>query len=214
MNILFHGPSGSGKDTQVDLLVDKYGFEKIGTGEMFRRMYAEGDPDAIEAHSHYSKGHFVPNELTYKMFEKYLDKFDPKKDWAFVSVVRDAGQIPLFDDLLEKKNKTLDYFVHFVLSEEVAIERRALRWTCPKCQITYHEKYKPEKNKGYCDNCGTKLIQREDDTLENTKSLIREYNKTIEPILEEYCNRGILIEIDASPTIEEIHKEVIKALNL
>jgi adenylate kinase len=214
MNILFHGPSGSGKDTQGDLLVKKYGFEKIGTGEMFRNMYEKGDPDAIEAHSHYSKGHFVPNDLTYKMFEKYLDNFDANKDWAFVSVVRDAGQIPLFDNLLEKKNKSLDYFVHFVLSEEAAIERRALRWTCPNCGNTYHEKHKAEKNKGYCDKCGTKLIQREDDTPEKTRSLIQEYNKTIEPILKEYRDRGILVEIDASPTIEEIHKEVIKVLNL
>ena len=214
MNVLFHGPSGSGKDTQVDLLVKEYDFEKIGTGEMFRRMYAEGGSDAMEAHSYYSKGHFVPNDLTYKMFEKYLDNFDPEKNWAFVSVVRDVGQIPLFDKLLEKKNKTLDYFVHFVLSEEIAIERRALRWTCPKCQITYHEKHKPEKNKGYCDKCGTRLIQRGDDTLEKTKSLLREYNKTIDPILGEYRSRGILLEIDASPSIEEIHKEVIKVLNL
>lgn len=214
MNVLFHGPSGSGKDTQVDLLVKEYDFEKIGTGEMFRKMYAEGDPDAIEAHSYYSQGHFVPNDLTYKMFERYIDNFDPKKSWAFVSVVRDVGQIPLFDNILEKKNKALDYFIHFVLSEEVAIERRALRWTCPKCEITYHEKYKPEKNKGYCDKCGTKLIQREDDTPQKTRSLLKEYNKTIEPILEEYRSRGILVEIDASPTIEEIHKEVIKVLNL
>jgi adenylate kinase len=214
MNVLFHGPSGSGKDTQVDLLVKKYNFEKIGTGEMFRKMYEEGDPDAIKAHYYYSKGRFVPNDLTYKMFERYIDNFNPKKDWAFVSVVRDVGQIPLFDNLLEKKNKTLNYFIHFVLSEEMAIERRALRWTCPKCEITYHEKYKPEKKKGYCDKCGTKLVQREDDTPQKTRSLIREYNRTIAPILEEYRNRGILIEIDASPTIEEIHKEVVKVLNL
>jgi len=70
------------------------------------------------------------------------------------------------------------------------------------------------KRRVNCDKCGTKLIQREDDTPEKTRSLLREYNKTIEPILEEYRNRGILVEIDASPTIEEIHKEVIKVLNL
>ena len=41
-SILFHGPSGCGKDTQVDLLVEKYGFENIGTGDMFRNMYKLG----------------------------------------------------------------------------------------------------------------------------------------------------------------------------
>jgi adenylate kinase len=214
MTILFHGPSGSGKDTQVDLLVEKYGFEKIGTGEMFRRMYAEGGEDAIEAHKYYSKGEFVPNDLTYKMFSKWLEKFDPKKDWAFVSVVRDIGQVPLFDELLAKKGRNLDYFVHFILDERTAIERRSLRWICSNCGITYHEKYKPEENKGFCDKCGKKLTQREDDSPEATRKLLKEYKRTIGPILKEYRSRGLLVEIDASPSIEEIHQRVIKVLGL
>ena len=214
MTILFHGPSGSGKDTQVDLLVDKYGFEKIGTGEMFREMYSRRDKDGIKAHESFSKGHFVPNDLTYKMFSKWLDKFNSKKDWALVSVVRDIGQIPLLDNLLHEKDRDLDYFVHFVLSEDAAIERRSLRWTCSNCESTYHEKYKPEKIKDYCNKCGNKLSQRIDDTPEATRELLNEYNRTIGPIVKEYDRRGILIEIDASPGIEEIHQEVIRSLNL
>jgi len=120
MTILFHGPSGSGKDTQVDLLVEKYGFEKIGTGEMFRKMYEKGGPDAIKAHEYYSKGHFVPNDLTYKMFAKWIEKFDSEKDWALVSVIRDIGQVPLLDRILEEKKRELTHFVHFVLSEEAS----------------------------------------------------------------------------------------------
>lgn len=214
MTILFHGPSGSGKDTQVELLVKKYAFENIGTGEMFRKMYAEGDMDAIKAYEYYSRGKFVPNDIVYRMFENWLEKFDRTKNWALVSVVRDFDQIALLDSLLEKKNKKLDYFVHFKLSEEIAIERRSLRSTCSNCGATYHAKYKKEKVEGYCDKCGTKLTQRVDDTVEKTKSLFAEYNRTISPILEEYRNRGILIEIDASPSIEEIHQNVVKALNL
>lgn len=214
MTILFHGPSGSGKDTQVDFLVDKYGFEKIVTGEMFREMYSQGDEDGIKAHEYFSEGHFVPNDLTYKMFSKWLNKFDSQKDWALVSVVRDIGQVPLLDTLLREKDRDLDYFVHFVLSEEAAIERRSLRWTCPKCESTYHEKHKIEKIKGYCDKCGTKLSQRIDDTPEKSRALLNEYNRTIEPIVEEYRSRGILVEIDANPGIEEIHQDVIKSLNL
>jgi adenylate kinase len=59
-----------------------------------------------------------------------------------------------------------------------------------------------------------KLVQREDDRPERIKSRLEEYNRTIQPILDEYRNRGILIEIDASPSIEEIHKEIITKLNL
>lgn len=212
--ILFHGPSGSGKDTQVELLVDRFEIEKIGTGEMFRTMHSEGDIDAIKAYEYWYKGKFVPNDLTYKMFPKWLAKFNQEKDWMLVSVVRDIGQVPLLDELLAQYGRKLDVFLHLKLSEEMAIERRILRWTCPRCGSTYHKKYKKEKVEGYCDKCGMKLSQREDDTLERTKSLYSEYQETITPILDEYSSRGIVKEIDASTGIEEIHQEIIKQLNL
>lgn len=212
--LLFHGPSGSGKDTQVELLVDKYGFENIGTGEMFRRMYKEADLESIKAYQYWSKGHFVPNELTYSMLGRWVRKFDISKPWAFVSVVRDAGQIPLFDELLKNSERQLDAVVHFTLSEEKAIERMSLRKICPYCDATYHQKYKPESVNGYCDKCGTKLIQREDDQPEKIKLRLREYERTIVPIVQEYSKRGILIEIDASPSIEEIHQQLIAKLGL
>jgi adenylate kinase len=212
--ILFHGPSGSGKDTQVELLVKNYNFENIGTGEMFRKMYSEGDLDAIKAHQYWSKGKFVPDQLTYKMLKKWVKKFDSEKNWAFVSVVRTPEQIPLFEDVLSNANRELDYFIHFILSDEKAIERMSLRWVCPNCDATYHEKYKPEKVKSYCDRCGTKLVQREDDRPERIKLRLREYKKGIDRIVEHYKDKGKLIEIDASPSIEDIHKVVVEKLEL
>ncbi len=212
--ILFHGPSGSGKDTQVELLAQKYEFENIGTGEMFRKMYKQGDLDSIKAYQYWSKGKFVPNDITYKMLDKWVRKFDISKPWAFVSVVRDAGQIPLFDEMLKKNGRELNYFVHFLLSEEKAIERMSLRKICPYCDATYHIKYKAEKVEGYCDKCGTKLVQREDDQPYKIKLRLDEYNKTVEPIIEEFRKRKILIEIDATPSIEEIHTQLVAKLGL
>jgi len=212
--ILFHGPSGSGKDTQVELLVKKYEFENIGTGEMFRAMYKEGDIEAFKAYQHWSKGHLVPNELVYGMLNKWVKRFDPEKHWAFVSVVREPHQIKLFDELLDNANRDLDYFVHFTLPDEIAIERMSHRKICPYCDATYHQKYKPEKVEGYCDKCGTKLIQREDDMPDKMKIRLMEYDRSIREIRETYKERGILIEIDASPSIEEINKTLLQKIGL
>ena len=211
---LFHGASGSGKDTQVDLLVKNYGFEKIGTGEMLRAMFDSNDPEGVSAHEYWGKGLFVPNDITYSMLTKWVQNYDPSKDWAFVSVVREVGQIPLFDNLLSKYNRVLDAFIHFTLSEEAAIERMSLRKICPICGTTYHEKYKPEKVMGMCDKCNVPLVRREDDQPEKIKVRLQEYNRTISPILDEYRKRGILVEIDATPSIDEIYKEIITKLNL
>jgi adenylate kinase len=214
MTILLHGPSGCGKDTQSDLLVKNYDFQSIGTGEMFRKMYSDGDMDGIRAYQFWSKGLFVPNDLVYKMLSRWVNQYDESKDWIFVSVVRDPDQIPLFDNLLNEKNRKLDMFIHFTLDEQSAIERMSLRTVCSNCGSTFHSKYKKEKVEGYCDKCGTILAQREDDKPHKIVQRLKEYSRTIAPILTEYRNRGLLREIDASPTIEVIHKEVVKVLNL
>ncbi len=211
---LFHGPSGCGKDTQADLLIEKFDFEKIGTGDMFRALFEEGDPDGVKASELITKGIFVPDELTYKLLDKWLKKYDSDKSWMFISAVRTPEQIPLFDELMKKYDRELDKFVHFYLSEEAAVERMSLRWVCPECGTIYHEKYLKEKKKGYCDKDGEKLIQRDDDKPAAIKERLRQYDEMIKPILDEYRKRGILLEIDAAPSIEEIHKELVQKLAL
>ncbi len=211
---LFHGPSGSGKDTQVNILVKEYDFLNIGTGDMFRTMYEEGEKRAVKAHQYWSKGNWVPNELTYDMFSDWLKRFDLTKNLIFVSTVRDIGQIKLFDNALSKNGRKLDNFVHFRLSEEDAVARLSERTICEKCGEPYHPKWKKEKVKGICDKCGNKLIQREDDKEEKIRERLEEYNRTIDPILNEYKTRGILIEINAAPPIETVHKELVEKLGL
>lgn len=210
----FHGPSGSGKDTQLDLLEKMVDFERIGTGDMFRKMYEQGTRLGIKAQEYWGNGNLVPTDLTYELLEEWCKQFDPAKPWYFVSTVRAVDQIKPLDDLLAKYNRKLDHFIHFFLSEETAIKRLSLRWYCPKDGITYHEQFKQELVKGKCDKDGTTLIQREDDKPKAIKQRMAFYQKYIDPILAEYRTRKILIEIDAAPSIEVIHNEVVKVLGL
>lgn len=205
---LFHGPSGSGKDTQINKLSEKIKFERIGSGDMFRTLYEKGEADGIEAHKYWSVGKWVPDDLTYSMLSKWLEKFDNTKDWVFVSVVRTIDQIALFDNLLRKYNRKLDYFVHFSLSDEAAVERMSLRTVCPICKTNYHKIYKKEKVEGICDIDGGKLFQREDDKPEKIIMRLSEYRKDIADILKEYEKRKILIDIDASRSIDVIFEEL------
>jgi len=206
--ILVHGPSGSGKDTQVDLLVEKFGFEKIVTGDMLREA-AKTDSELAEQ---LNSGVFPSSKLTYELLSKWMEDYKTDKDWIFVSVVRKFDQIKFFDELLEKYNRKLDLFIHFSLSPEKAIERMSLRKVCSTCGENYHETHKPEKVKGVCDKDGGKLVRREDDKPESIQKRLEEYDKSISPILKEYEKRNVLVDIDASPSIEEIQKEVLKLL--
>lgn len=215
LTVHFHGPSGSGKDTQVELLRQRYGFEQIGSGDMLRKMYASKDPDGIKAHEYTSAGKFVPDELMFKLYDKFLAQFDKSKHWALISLLRTRQQVEPLEKEIIKEGRKLDYFLHLNIDEQTAIERMTGRWICTTCGANYHEKFKPEAKKGYCDNDGTKLIKRTDDTsIEKLHSRLEAYHANIDPLLEEFAKRGNLIDIDGSGTIEEIHKEIVKRLGL
>jgi adenylate kinase len=206
------GPSGSGKDTQIDKLVEKFDYEKIGTGDMFRAMYEKKDPDGVKAYEYWSKGKWVPDELVYKMFKKWIQQYDENKKWIFSQVVRTTPQIKYFDDLLEDFNRELGLVIYFSLSDEAAVERMSLRRYCPNCGEEYHLKYLPPQNEGVCDKDGVRLEIRDDDNPEAILQRLEEFRNKTKPVLDVYKNRGILIEIDASPSIEEIHEVVLKRL--
>lgn len=212
--LLVIGPSGSGKDTQVDKLIEMCGCLKITTGEMFRDAYERKTEDGIKAYEEWSKGVWVNDKLTYKMLSDYVKKFDHEKPWILVAVIRRHTQIPLLDTLLSGNDRKLDQVLHFPLSEEAAIERMSLRRICPKCNADYHLKYKKPRNGEVCDKDGEKLTIRKDDKPDVIASRIRSHNETIRPILEEYRKRGILIEVDAAPPIEEVWKSVQQAFGL
>jgi adenylate kinase family enzyme len=217
---LIHGPAGCGKDTQVDLIIDKFpSFQKIGTGEMFRSMLTNNmpfHPEAYDAHTYWSVGKPVPSVLTYSMLEYWLrHKFDPSKDWFFVSTVRSFDQVKLLDDLLGIFGRKLDKFIHLKLNSGDVVARLSVRTYCMKCQTTYSPNSKQEVNKGFCDNDGQKLVTREDDLPAAIERRLKtQYLDTIADIENEYQNRGILVEVDATPDIETIRKDLWEKLGL
>ncbi len=217
LTYLFHGPSGSGKDTQIERLNEKFSdrFQSIGTGDMFRQLAKiKGNPLAQKAKLYVDRGEWVPDEITYELFKDWITRYDADRDWIFVSVVRVVSQIPLFDNVLKSCDRELDAFIHFKIVEEVAIERISLRWYCPVCGSNYHEKYKPEEKKGYCDKDGEVLKQRKDDNPRAIIKRLATYNRTIEPILKVYRGRGKFIEVNANLGIEEINESLIEKLGL
>lgn len=210
---LFHGQIGAGKDTQVEMLLKKFDVERVSTGEMFRKMTEEGDQEAAELFNNKVKhGIWPAPEETFSLVKRWLKRFDPNKDWVLLSVARYAEQIPFLDEALKEYGRSLDKAVHFTIPEDVALDRLAGREICPKCQATYHPKYKPEKVKGTCDHCGAKLEVRKDDTPEGVMKRFEQYAKSIQPWIDAYKKRGLLLDIDATPSIEEIHNEVVKNL--
>ena len=83
------------------------------------------------------------------------------------------------------------------------------RRVCPNCKTTYNIKLSPPKVEGICDKCGSKIIQREDDSTEEAVDQRLEiYETKTAPVLEYYNNKGILRTEEVSIRINRLGKAV------
>jgi adenylate kinase len=72
-NLILFGPPGSGKGTQSEKLITKYGLKHLSTGDLLRSEIAAKTPLGIEAKSIMDKGHLVPDEVVIGMISSALE---------------------------------------------------------------------------------------------------------------------------------------------
>jgi len=212
MVLLFIGPSGSGKDTQAEFLVDQKGFERVSTGDLMRDISEGEHPIQKLIRKSMDEG-FLADNFVFGLTQIYLANAT-NENLILSGAVRKESQVELLDFTLFKIGKKLDKVIYFDLSDEEAVKRMSGRLYCPKDGSNYHLIYNPPKKVNTCDLCGGPLERREDDNPEAIKARLEEFHKDNEAILEMYEKRGILIKIDASKSIEEVRGEVFQALNL
>lgn len=212
MILVFIGAAGSGKDTQAEILAEKYGFTVISTGQIFRDAIAAGTEEGKEAEEYTSIGDLVPDELVYRMLARHLNGIDIS-NIIFTGAVRKLVQVQLMDDTLAKLGTKVDYAIYFKLSDEEAIKRIAGRRYSLDGKM-YHIEFKPPKVAGVDDVTGQPLIQREDDKPEAIAERLADFHANNDAILDAYRRQGKLIEIDAAKSIAGIAEEVEQKLNL
>lgn len=212
MILLFFGPSGSGKDTQAEILNQKRGFIRVSTGDLIREIsYGENEVQKILRES-MNEG-FLADNFVFGLLQIYLSKIY-KNDIILSGAVRRLSQVELLDFTLFKINKKLDKVVYFNLSDEEAIKRMTSRLRCPVDQTNYNTIYNPPKVEGRCDLCGSVLTRREDDNEASIRKRLEDFHSDNDEIIEMYRKRDILLEIDASQSIEDVAIELSKKLRI
>jgi adenylate kinase len=90
--------------------------------------------------------------------------------------------------------------VSLEVPREVILDRLTTRRTCenPKCQAIYNVKSSPTKVEGICDKCGSKVIQREDETEEAISHRLETYNEKTAPLTGYYEKEGLLMTVNAT----------------
>ncbi|MBI4653306.1 nucleoside monophosphate kinase [Candidatus Kuenenbacteria bacterium] len=202
MKIIFFGPQGSGKGTQVELLAKKFNIPAISPGVIYRQEITKKTKLGKIAAKYLNKGELAPSDLTNEIMKNRLKKIDCKKGFILDGYPRDLTQAQCLDKITK-----IDLAIEIILSNKECLKRFSGRQNCI-CGTVYHIKFNPPKKKGICDKCGKSLFIREDEGLEAIKKRLQIYSQKTKPLLKEYQERGILIKINGNQSIKEVEKEI------
>ena len=122
-NLILFGPPGSGKGTQSEKLIAKYGLKHLSTGDLLRSEIAGHTALGIEAKKMMDKGQLVPDEVVIGMISSALDANPQAKGFLFDGFPRTVAQAEALDELLKQKGTQINAMISLLVSEEELIKR-------------------------------------------------------------------------------------------
>lgn len=198
MVVVFFGPPGSGKGTQVQTLTQDPAYVCISTGNMLRSEIASGSEIGCKLKEIMDAGHLVSDEIVLEVFESALEQYAGKKI-ILDGVPRTLTQAKAVDAILKRHHMKIDSAIEFKVDDNALLERILGRYSCKDCGATYHKVFSPTKVEGVCDYCGSKNLRiREDDQEDVLKKRLELYYLETLPILGYYKSNGVLHTIDAA----------------
>ncbi|MGB4845906.1 MAG: adenylate kinase [Ferruginibacter sp.] len=187
-NLILFGPPGSGKGTQSEKLMAKYGLKHLSTGDLLRHEINNQTPLGKEAQNFMDKGQLVPDEVVIGMISSALDENPQAKGFLFDGFPRTPAQAKALDKLLKLKKAPIVAMLALDVSEEELIKRLLKRG---------------------------ETSGRSDDNNENViRARIIEYRTKTAVVADYYKQFDKVVMIKGEGTIEEIFNRLCKQIDL
>jgi adenylate kinase len=214
MKLIFLGPPGAGKGTLAERAVDIFKLQgslspHISTGAIFRGAIAAQSPLGLKVKAIIDAGKLVDDETTIALVKERLSQADVQKGYILDGFPR---TIPQAEALAEFQ--AVDKVVNFDIPDTSVLQRLGGRRVCRECGHNFHIVFDKPKQEGVCDYCGGEVYTRNDDKAEAIQKRLEVYRRQTAPLIQYYRGKGLLIDVDASPAVEQVVENFKKALEL
>ena len=214
-NVIFIAAPATGKGTFSNMLMERYGYNHISTGDLLRNIVKTNTSLGNEVAEVLKSGKLVNDELIFKILKEALKQMDLQNPFIIDGLPRNINQAYYLNNLFNEINIDNYLAINLDLEYEIALKRALGRLSCPYCGTTYNkffDEFKP-KIENMCDKCGSVLDSRTDDNEESFKERFETYQNNVKPILEYYENNNKLLKISTHEfTNEEIFDIIINAV--
>ena len=185
-NLILFGPPGSGKGTQSEKLIEKYGWIHLSTGDLLRKETSNQTKLGIEAASYMSKGQLVPDSVVIGMIGSALDANPKATGFLFDGFPRTVAQAEALDNLLAEKKASINLVLALEVTQQELLSRLI--------------------NRG-------KTSGRNDDSDESIiRNRIQEYENKTAPVAGYYEKAGKLARIKGEGTVDDIFRALGKQI--
>ncbi|MDR2182234.1 MAG: adenylate kinase [Treponema sp.] len=205
MKLIFLGPPGAGKGTLAARAVELLKVPHISTGNIFRAAIAAKSDLGLKVKSIVDAGKLVDDETTTALVRERLEReaggyiLD-----GFPRTIAQAEALAAFS--------AVDKVVNFDIPDNSVLERLGGRRTCKVCGANHHILFGRPKKDGVCDSCGGELYIRDDDREEAIAKRLEVYREQTAPLIHFYRDKGLLVDVDARPSVDEVVENFKRAL--
>lgn len=178
------GGPGSGKGTQCEKMIEKYGFAHLSTGDLLRDEVKSGSEFGKKLNDIMVKGDLVPIETVLDLLKLAMVKkvaAGGTKGFLIDGYPREVSQANMF----EAEVAPCDLVIYFEVSDETLTKRLLKRG----------------------ESSG-----RADDNLETIKKRLKTFKDQTVPVVEHYKQKNRAVVIKAEGSIDEIFEQVVKVM--
>lgn len=203
--IVIAGAPASGKGTQCEMIVKKFGITHISAGDLLRAAVAEGTPAGKQAKEFMDRGDLVPNEVVVTMVKDRLSQPDCAKGWLLDGYPRSEEQA----QALQESGIEPDLFLLLDVPDEILIDRVVGRRLDPVDGTIYHMTFFPPPTP----EIAARLTQRSDDTEEKAANRLAVHHRNVDAVVGKYSN--IIKNIDGNRAKGDVFNDIerlIKAM--
>ena len=206
------GPPGSGKGTAAKELSGRLGFRHVSTGDLFREAISENTDAGKAIRPYMEKGLLVPDSLVLDVIRDLVVNLPDSTRILMDGFPRTLPQARDFDHALSEGGSGVAH-VFLLDVERIMLEKRLMgRLICSSCGAIFHRESKPPAVSGRCDECGSSLEQRSDDTIETIRKRQNVYEELTMPVIDFYGKKGLLRRINGHRPPGEVLNSLLEVL--
>ena len=205
-NIIFIAPPAAGKGTMSELLIEKYGYIHISTGDILRGIAKSGTELGNKIATLLEGGKLISDDIVYDAVRERLRMPDLDNGYILDGFPRNLNQAIEYDKILKEVKRDLGVVIYLDTPKDILEKRITGRRLCENCGATYNvlTGVNTPREEGKCDKCGGKLYQRSDDNSESFAVRYQEFIDKTYPLIEYYKKNNALVSIDSVDPTETI----------